>query len=131
MNPVCKQLAVGGHTFNLMSVRPRSPASPSCLCFSGRRGLAWALWESRTSWTKGIPWCRCFALPGGLPSKQGLHAGVLCAARLPTCLSPAPSAGGWWPEGREVSEGPCLPEGGKHLGLEEVPPPWLRRCDKK
>ena len=44
---------------------------------------------------------------------------------------PRSLAVGWWPEGREVSEGLCLPGGVEHLGLEQAPPPWLVRCDKK
>lgn len=61
--------------------------------FSGRRGLAWPLGESRTSWTKGTLWCRCFALPGGLPSKRALERSVLLACP-PACPQPQPRAPG-------------------------------------
>lgn len=53
---------------------------------------------------------------------SGLSSAVCCSlARLPV---PSPSLGhrGRWLEGREVSKGLCLPEDGKHLGLEVVPP---------
>lgn len=50
------------------------------------------------------------------------------------CLSPALAqilGSGLVARGEEVSEGLCLLGGVEHLGLEQVPPPWLVRCDKK